>query len=198
MYSFLDVSGREGSRQAFLEVYGMSQEQFEILWKEKLAGENWPKAKGAMTDDVQFQKVDEFSYIGASVQGQVRLGDKMRQKGLLDAALFQYNKALAEEPDNAVILLKMARTYLTQIKPGEAAVLLKKATEKNPNYGTPFIELSKLVEPKEAIPLLLEANAINPFDPQIHKGLAESYAKVGEKEKALAEENIGNLLLGGQ
>jgi len=196
LFSFLKFSATEGSRKAFQLAYGISPDEFENYWKEKLAQEKWDKTKGAMTDDIRFRQADETAFIGASVQGQVRLGDKMRQKGLWEGALIQYRRALEEEPDNAVILLKAAWTYLALNNLPEAVLSLKKAVEKNPNYGTPYIELAKYVSPKEAISLLLEANAINPFNPQIHKDLADNYAKTGELEKSEEEKVIGVQLTG--
>jgi tetratricopeptide (TPR) repeat protein len=101
------------------------------------------------------------------------LGDRFRQSGRLDAALIEYEKALKDEPDNALILLKAAKTHLALGQKDAAIENLRRATAMNPNYGTPHIELALLVEGKEAEEHLQEAIAINPFDPRIKQRQSE-------------------------
>lgn len=191
---FLRAMRKKSFPQAFFKIYGMTPVEFENSWKGKLAQEEWEKTKGALSDDVRFQGLIEDEVIGAHVQGRVWLGDRMRQKGRFLAALVEYEKALKEEPDNAVILLKGARTHLQLGETRKALSKLRKAVKSNPNYGTPHIELAKLVEPQEALPLLKTANALNPFNPEIHILLAQVWEAVGEKEKAERERMIGQLL----
>jgi len=187
---FLKSMRKKPFKLAFPDNYGLSPLQFEKHWQTGLGKENWEKTRGALSDDILFEGLDENSVIGANVKGKVRLGDRMRRKGLYEAALIEYQKALKEEPDNAVILLKTARTNLAQERPKAALPHLKKAVKSNPNYGTPHIELAKLVSPKEALPLLKTAIAINPFDPEIHRLLSEVYAKMGETSLSERERRI--------
>ncbi|MCB4757371.1 MAG: hypothetical protein LHV69_10155 [Elusimicrobia bacterium] len=177
-------------KQTFLKVYEMSPDDFEGYWTSKLGTEKWEPTKGSISDRILFEKVDEESLIGSDTQGKIRLGDRMRMKGLIKAALIEYESALKEEPDNAVILLKIARTDLLLNEPNLAETSLKKAIQSNPNYGTPYIELAKLTTAGEAIPLLLSANAINPFDPQIHFLLGRAYETLGELDRARKEQQI--------
>ncbi len=137
-----------------------------------------------MSDNVSFKPLDENDFTGADVEGQMRLGDRMRMQGLNEAALIQYNRALAQEPDNAIVLLKAARTCLLLNDKPKAIEALRRATDKNPNYITPHVELAGLVEGDEALAHLNEAIAINPFDPRIHDMLQKIYAARGDKEKA--------------
>lgn len=194
---FLRELRRTPFKVAFASVYGMTPEEFEVYWQSKLAKENWEKTRGALSDEVRFERVDEESLIGADTQGKVRLGDRMRMKGYFKAALIEYDKALKEEPDNAVILLKTARTHLVLQDSESAIQKLKKAIHSNPNYGTSYIELAKLVKAEEAVPLLLDANSINPFDPEIHFLLGKAYEELGEVEKAKREGDIYDGLKGG-
>ncbi|MFN0117333.1 MAG: tetratricopeptide repeat protein [Elusimicrobiota bacterium] len=172
-----------------------SPEEFEILWKEKLGGEKWEKSVGAMSDKVIFGAFEEENLLGASAQGMVRLGDRMRQRGLHEAALIEYEKALNIEPDNAILLLKAARSLLAQGNKEKAITYLRWAIKKNPNYGTPYIELAPLVGDSDAIDFLKEANSINPFNPQIHKLLSEAYERVGESKKSIFELTIFESLM---
>ncbi len=175
---------------AFVSSYRVTPPEFERYWQGLLAKEDWEKSKGTMSDEVRFGAVSEQTFIGADAEGQTRLGDRMRQRGLYEAALIEYEKALKEEPDNAVILLKGARMHLALSQPEKAVEKLRRATAKNPNYGTPHIELAKLVGPEEALPHLLEANAINPFNPEIHELLGKIYETLGQVNEAAREKQI--------
>lgn len=182
---------------AFRKVFGMTPPEFEARWKEALAKEPWEKSRGAMSDEIRFVALSEDEAIGADARARVRFGDLMRARGQVEPALMEYEKALVEEPDNAVILLKAARSLLSLGRTDDARRKLRRAVEKNPNYGTPWIELAGLVEPAEAVSCLLEANAINPFDPRIHAMLSGAFAKLGEGEKAEREDAVARLLKGG-
>ncbi len=162
--------------QSFKSNYGMTPSKFESYWQNQLGKEKWEKSKGTMSDDVVFATPKEDDMIGADSQAQVRLGDRMRRQGLMDAALIEYEKALEVEPDNAVILLKAAKTNLALGQKDAAITQLRRAIEKNPNYVTPYLELVPLVSPEQAKPLLYEAISINPFDPRI-----DSYEILAEK-----------------
>jgi tetratricopeptide (TPR) repeat protein len=181
---FLRDLSRMPFAQAFERRFRKSPSVFERQLKDQLAAEPWEKTRGTMSDNVSFKPLDETDVTGADAEGQVRLGDRMRMQGLNEAALIQYNRALAQEPDNALVLLKAARTYLLLNNKPKAIEALRRATDKNPNYITPHVELAALVEPDEALKHLNEAIAINPFDPRIHDMLRQIYAARGEKEKA--------------
>jgi tetratricopeptide (TPR) repeat protein len=152
--------------RAFKRNFGLATAEFEKKIHEKLATENWPRLKGAMNDNVVFYQVDDNAFVGAAVQDQVRLGDRMRMRSRLDAALIQYERALQSEPDNGVILLKAARMLLQLNRVEEAVARLRHAVETNPNYLTPHVVLAPLVAKEEAQKLIETALAINPFDPQ--------------------------------
>lgn len=175
---------------AFRKIYKQTPEEFETAWRNRLAGEKWKKVKGALSDDVHFEKISESEEIGASAEARVRLGDRMRMKNLYQAALIEYEKALEEEPDNALILLKTARTKIAIGKKESAIEDLRRAVRSNPNYITPYIELAGWVDSSESERLLREANAMNPFDPRIHAGLERIYEGRGERDKASLERTI--------
>jgi tetratricopeptide (TPR) repeat protein len=153
--------------EAFAKSYGQTTAEFEHAVHKKLSGEKWTLAKGALSDEVRFSPMDENEAVGADAQAEMRLGDQMRMRNHPEAALIQYEKALEQEPDNAVLLLKAARVSLLLGQAKMARDYLEKAVEKNPNYVTPYIDLAALVEPARAKKLLLEAAAINPFDPRV-------------------------------
>ncbi len=168
---FLRLLKEKDFNTAFKESFKQSPPEFEKFCHAQLVKEPWEKTKGTLSDEVRFQELSEATAIGADVQGLTRLGDRMRRQGLMEAALIEYEKALKDEPDNALILLKAARTELVLGQKDSAILRLRRAIEKNPNYITPYIELAGLVGENEARSLYLEANAMNPFDPRVQSGL---------------------------
>ncbi|OVE76783.1 hypothetical protein BVX98_04795, partial [bacterium F11] len=117
---FLKLMRKKTFPKAFSTIYQITPPEFEVVWQGKLSEEKWDKTKGALSDDIFFEEIDEDVVIGANVKGKVRLGDRMRKKGLFEAALIEYKKALEEEPDNAIVLLKAARAELA-LKRGDDA-----------------------------------------------------------------------------
>ena len=71
---------------------------------------------------------------------------------------------------------------------------MRRATDKNPNYGTPHLLLASLVEGKEAVYHLEAANAINPFDPEIHRLWGENLRKLKRLDEAQREERIFEMI----
>jgi tetratricopeptide (TPR) repeat protein len=163
--------------EAFQKNFKMTVPAFEEKLKTVLAKEKWERTRGTLSDEVRFAGLNEADVIGADVQGRVRLGDRFRLRQNYEAALIEYNKALADEPDNAVILLKAAKTYLALGKKDKAIESLRRAAKTNPNYETPHMELALLVDSDEAMAHLMEAIAINPFDPRIQPRIEELKAK---------------------
>lgn len=163
--------------EGFHKNYGQTPDEFEKEVHANLAKEKWPLTKGAMTDEVRFTPLDESEVVGADAQAEMRLGDQMRMRGRPDAALIEYENALQQEPDNAVLLLKAARASMEMGDKKAAREFLERAVEKNPNYVTPYIDLALLVEPARAEKLYLVAAALNPFDPRIHQGLVRVHTR---------------------
>jgi tetratricopeptide (TPR) repeat protein len=174
---FLKDLSKISFNQAFQNNFDLTVSAFEERLKAVLAGEKWEKTRGTLSDEVRFAGLNESEVIGADVQGRVRLGDRFRLRKNHDAALTEYSKALEDEPDNAVILLKVAKTYLALGNKAKAIESLRRATRTNPNYETPHMELALLVDGDEAREHLMEALSINPFDPRIAPRLNELSAK---------------------
>jgi len=192
--AFLKSLRTDPFEPAFQKAFGWDLPAFEKVWMSALAEEKWQKTKGAMSDNVQFQAFNEEASVGADVQGRLRIADRMRRQGHSEAALIEYEKALKEEPDNAVLLMRAAKVHVELNQKQQAIEKLRKATLQNPNYGTPHIELAELLGGKDALFHLLEANAINPFDPRIHRNLRDVYTELGRIDDAKREGDIFLLL----
>jgi hypothetical protein len=189
--SLLTVMAQYDEKTAFKRTLGHPEDAFEKRWKEHLRTLELTSSPGAMHDTVQFTDLNEAECIGADQQGLVRLGDRMRAIGRPDAAIIQYEKALAAEPANPVILLKLARASLAAGNAARAEECLSTAVAKNPRYVTPCQVLGEMYFKQNnferAINTLQEAAAINPFHPETHFFLSRSYLAKGEYVKAKTE-----------
>jgi tetratricopeptide (TPR) repeat protein len=122
----------------------------------------------------------------------------MREGGQFEAARIQYEKALKKEPSNPVALAKLARTLISIGQFGEAVRALEMCVRENPNYGPAYMLLGEKMAEEgnwmEALRNFQESNAINPFNPEVHKNLSDLYGKLGEKEKSQSELGFYRLL----
>jgi len=169
--------------EAFEKALGVSEEEFEAAWRDSLKDRQWKTSKGAMAQKIRLKPVDEMEFVGVDAQGHLRLGDRLRQEDQPAAALVQYKKALEQEPDNGVILVKAARMYLATENGKKAEESLKHAIAKNAAYVTPYVMLGEYYYEdgryEEAQQLLQEALEINPFHPKVHELLGLVALDVG-------------------
>lgn len=189
--------------ESFRSVLNFNPREFEAEWREFLKKEDLKESPGASPDKLKIgpgsDELEEFT--GVDIRGHIRLGDRLRQGRRSEAARVQYLKALEKEPSNPVALTKLARTYLSLGKKKEAAENLEKCSEENPNYVPAFLLLGEhwVQEGNWAKGLWYyqESNAINPFNPAVHKNLSELYGRLGEKEKSIQEAEVLNFLTEG-
>ncbi len=169
--------------EAFERALGVSEGELQTAWRDSLVGRSWQVSKGAMAQTIRLRPVDETQFAGVDAQGHIRLGDRLRQQDQMSAALAEYKKALDDEPNNGVALLKAARAYQAMEKIDQAEAALRLAVEKNPSYVTPYVVLGELIyddgRHEEAQRVLQEALEINPFHPGIHEILGLMALDVG-------------------
>lgn len=169
--------------EAFQRALGVSEAELESGWKQSLAERKWNVSKGAMAQTISLRPMDEMMFVGVDVQGHLRLGDQLRSQKQNQAALIQYKKALDQEPDNGVVLLKAARTALALEQNAKAEAWLRRAVEKNTSYVTPYVALGELLYEdgrfEEGQRFLQEALEINPYHPRVHELLGMIALDVG-------------------
>jgi cytochrome c-type biogenesis protein CcmH/NrfG len=80
----------------------------------------------------------------------------------------------------------------------EALDMLKRTIKLAPNHPTPYTQLGqiylKLQDFKQAKAAFEEANQINPFNPDVHVGLANAYAMLADNAGAARERDIAHTL----
>ncbi|MGQ3685568.1 MAG: tetratricopeptide repeat protein [Candidatus Loosdrechtia sp.] len=154
------------------------------------------KESSALVDDVE--SVAEIEVRDA--RKYAIIGDLLRREGLQSAAVIEYEKAF-EKANNISpqIQNKLAKAYIMDTQYSKAEDILKVALEYYPEYTTTYILLGELYQRKgeyqEAIEILSKANAINPFNPLIHKNLVTLYSKLNRDEDVAIEQKRLMLLV---
>ena len=124
-------------------------------------------------------------------QDLVYLGDILKSRNIMKAAIIEYRKAIQEtESLSPVIYNKLASTYLITRKYDEAEILLKKSMEYYPMFHTTLVTLGELYfesdRMEQARDYFERAVRVNPFNPFVHTRLIHIYQKLGlEKEKKM-------------
>lgn len=180
-------SFREKSRaDAFQDVLGMSESDFEKSWRSSLADLTEVPvdlARGALGETVSFGEKDDLRLVDEEVRSKIALGDQLLQKNQMEGAVVEYKKAIEQEPDNGVALTRLARAYVTGHKIQSADELLKRSMEKNPDYAPPYIVMGGIYfddgRYEEAQQVLQQALEINPFQSKIHEILGMIAVDVG-------------------
>ncbi len=182
--------------EAIEKVYGMSFDVFETKWKGFLKAKGLKPIEGSRVrrlkvrkDQKEDEDVVELREIQSAIaRNRTYLADQLLAKGRSVAALGEYQRALQASPQSPVILNKLGRVMVEQNRAEEALALLKKALEIEPDGVNTYVQLGRAYHAtkqfKEARSVLEEAIQINPYHPLIYRLLIDSYAALGDHEKA--------------
>jgi uncharacterized protein HemY len=132
-------------------------------------------------------------------RGFARLGDMMRTRGRWTAARIELGKAYDRVGGRVPIL---ADQYaLAALQSGQDALAEKVLLDSigwNPDYAALHVHLARLLARRQDWPRvrdhLMLANRHDPFDPEIHAGLARALAALGDTQGASREEQFGRIL----
>ncbi|GIX48356.1 MAG: hypothetical protein KatS3mg131_2567 [Candidatus Tectimicrobiota bacterium] len=184
--------------EALARVMGLSFEAFEQAWRQFLQaqglrvhpGVHLPqftlKQGGVLSEDEVRREI-----ASAAARMHARLGDRLRQRGRAQAAAREYRRALTQEPYSPYLLNKLAMALMAQGAWQQALAPLHQARDLDPDYVTTYTNLGRLhlvlKQPEAAFAALWEAVQINPFDPDLHRLLAEVYRQRGDEASAARE-----------
>ncbi|MCX8116597.1 MAG: tetratricopeptide repeat protein [Desulfobacterota bacterium] len=196
---------RRGAKEAIEGVLGMAFEEFVREWRRFLAAKDLkgPKEGGVRRHRLKEGKSEEerldLEEIRSIVaRNRAHLGDLLRSRGRMEAAVLQYRRGLEEAPDSTPILNRLSSVLIQLKREEEALPLLQRARELSPDHPAPYANLGKaylrLREFGRARESFLESIHLNPFDPEVHLGLAEAYERLGEEAPALKEREIARRL----
>jgi predicted Zn-dependent protease len=161
--------------------------------EEKLKFKGDPKHGGAHSEwaDIPDDKARGFA----------RLGEILRERGRMAAARIEYAKAMSRVGKKIAVLTdKFALAAMASGREGEAESALVEALHVHPQYAALHLHLARvLVKRKDwasAKAHLLAANAVDPFDPEIHAGLSQVHAAENDEGGAARERRFAQILSG--
>lgn len=172
--------------EAFGQVLGLTEVEFEKAWRESLADlTETPTGagRGALGPVLATGELDETTLVDPLAQEFLRAGDRQLGQGNPTAAAAQYKKAVESVPDNGVALTRLARAHLRSERAAAAEELLKRAAEMNPDYAAPLVALGELYYDdgryEEGQDVLQHALEIHPFFAPIHATLGRIAMDMG-------------------
>ena len=194
-----------GAGEAIQAVMGMEFGEFEKSWKDFLTAKDLKgvdgvnvrrlKIKGGIADE---ERLDLEEIKSMVARNRAHLGDQLKERGRMGAAVIEYRRALTENPNSVPILNKLSLVLIGVEREKEALDLLVKARDLAPDHPTAYTNLGKIFlkhkEFKSAMESFQAAIQLNPFNPEVHLGLAEAYEMVGEKAAGLKEREIAKRL----
>lgn len=194
-------SSDKGASEPIKEVMGLPFEEFEKSWREHLVSQNLQRVGGVNVRHYKIKegKADEervdMSEIKSMVaRNKAHLGDLLKERGRMEAAVTEYRRALAESGDSVPVLNRLSDALIAMGRNGEALELLKRARDLSPDHPTTYTALGqtyvKLKRFKEAKEAFVESIHINPFNPEVHQGLASLFDNLGESVAAQKEREI--------
>ena len=200
-----------GAGEAIREVMGMDFTRFAEEWKGHLAAKagvgtdlkSVPvnvrryKVREGETEDGRMELKEIKSLVA---RNRAHLGDRLKERGRMRAAALEYRRALTELGDSLPIMNRLSAALIDLGQTEEALAILRRALELDPDHPTPYVQLGQIYLQRKvcrAAGQVFEGSLqINPFNPEVHAGLAAALAALGDEAGSARERKIANTLLG--
>jgi tetratricopeptide (TPR) repeat protein len=195
--------------QAVAETAGVPWADFLSLWKRHMQTRPLPRGGEHALSRLRFR--DDPKQAGPwaewadlpdqASRDHARLGQLMRERSRWTAARLQYRKAIDRAGTRVPILAnQFAIAAIMSGQKAEAEKVLHDAIAWSPDYAALRVQLARLlIERKDhagARAHLVEANRQDPFDPEIHAGLALAAEALGDPGSASRERRFAEILSG--
>ncbi|WP_242392021.1 peptidase MA family metallohydrolase [Anaeromyxobacter oryzisoli] len=201
------VGGGRTAEQAVADALGVPFERFLGQWKGYLASRPLPRGGAhelrrlTFRDDPR-QRADHAEWgelADPTARGFARLGEIYRIRGRWNAARIEYGKAYRRVGGRVANLSgQYALAAAMAGQRDEASRVLTEALGWNPDYPALNVQLARLLLERQdlarARDRLLVANRQDPFDPEIHAGLAKAYGGLGDPGAASREARFATIL----
>jgi tetratricopeptide (TPR) repeat protein len=203
------VAAGKPADQAVAEAAGTTWPDFLSLWRRHMASRPLPRGGEHALTRLRFK--DDPRQAGPwaewadlpdqASRNHARLGQLMRERSRWTAARIEYRKAIDRAGARVPILANQyAIAAIMSGQTAEAEKVLRDAIAWNPDYAALRVQLARLlVERKDhagARAHLVEANRQDPFDPEIHAGLALAAEGLGDEATASRERRFAEILTG--
>jgi tetratricopeptide (TPR) repeat protein len=203
----LNAQGKD-AREAVASALGVPFERFLEDWKRHMTSRPLPKGGDHELRRLRFRddpkhagEWSEWAEIADErARGFARLGEILRSRGRWTAARVEYGKAYERVGARVSILSDQYALAALQSGADEVAErVLGEAIAWNPDSAALHVHLARILAKRQdwarAREHLLLANRQDPFDPEIHAGLAKALAAVGDPGGASREERFARILL---
>jgi cytochrome c-type biogenesis protein CcmH/NrfG len=131
-------------------------------------------------------------------RNRAHLGDRLKERGRISAAVLEYRRAMAETQDSVPIMNRLSSALIDLGRDEEVLDILKRVKEISPDHPTPYTQLGqiylKLKDFKRAREAFEDSIQINPFNPEAHLGLANACEMLGDPSDATKEREIARKL----
>ncbi len=199
-------TNQKGAGEAIQEVLGLPFSEFEETWKGFLSSKGYREIAGVHGHRYKIkegkydeERMDTEEIKSLVAKNKAHLGDLLKERRRMEAAVLEYRRALEESRDSVTIMKKLSSALTTMARYEEALELLQRAKDISSDHPSIFTALGqiylKLKSTKEARDSFQEAIQINPFNPEAHMGLATVYETLGEKGSASREREIANKVI---
>ena len=194
-------SQTEGAAEALRQVMGMEFSEFEQKWTDFLAANELEPVTGVTVQHYKVKegKADEehldLQEIKSLVaRNRAHLGDRLKERGRSGAAVIEYRRALIETQDSIPVMNRLSSVLIEINRDDEALEILRRIVKLAPDQPTSYRYLGrvylKMKDFKQAKAAFEEAIQINPFNPEIHVGLANAFAMLGDNAGFAKERDI--------
>ena len=194
-----------GAGEAIREVLGLQFSDFEEKWKKYLALKKLKavdsvvlhryKVKEGKADE---ERLDMEAIKSLVARNRAHLGDRLKERGRISAAVLEYRRAMAETRDSVPIMSRLSSALIDLGRNEEALDILNRMKEISPDHPTPYTKLGevylKMKDFKKAKEAFEDSIQINPFNPEAHLGLAQAYEALGDQASTVKEREIAKRL----
>jgi tetratricopeptide (TPR) repeat protein len=198
-------ASNRGAREAIQEVMGLSFPDFEEKWKEYLFSKELKEVEGVVLQHYKVkegradeQRLDMEEIKSLVARNRAHLGDRLKERGRMSAAILEYRRAMAESRDSVPIMNRLSSALIDLGRYEEALDILMRVKEISPDHPTSYIQLGyiflKLKDFEKSKEDFLDSIEINPFNPEAHLGMAQAYEALGDKTSAAKEMEIAKRL----
>jgi len=195
----------KGAGQAIKEMMGLEFSEFEEKWKAYLAAKEIKPMTGAKIQRYKVkegsaseERMDMQEIKSLVARNRAHLGDKLKERGRTRAAVIEYRRALAEMQYAVPVMNRLSAALIDLGRDEEALDMMRRTLDLAPDHPTPYTQLGqfylKLKDFKKAKAAFEEAIQINPFNPDVHVGLANACAMLGDNVGAAQERDIAHRL----
>ena len=194
---------------AVAQALGTTWPEFMAAWRAHMATRPLPKGGAQALRRLRFQDdpkeggpwAEWADLPDQASRNHARLGQLMRERGRWTAARVEYKKAVDRAGAKVPILANQyAIAAIMSGQKAEAERVLGEAITWTPDYAALRVQLARLLLERKAYQdareHLVMANRQDPFDPEIHAGLAMAAEGLGDPGGASRERRFAEILQG--